>query len=297
MHVDLLTFNIGYSKTFANGPGISCWNFVKFCKSTKFNIYSKLESDLTFNVRNYKKFNSEADIFHWWSGDNEEFLAIALAERKKGKKIILGPNLFDATNPKRELEICKALKPDLILVVNNLIRSQLRQYINHKIEVFMTGPDYDLWVPSNNCNGRALWKGNHMHASKGFLFCQEIKKDHLNLDILGYPYLYRYPEHIKVASEYSCYVSTSLTETKSEAVLEQLAAGVPAITHPGVYISGVNYKTGIICERSLLDYSKAITRILGDKELRDELSMGAREYILTNFKKETLDSQYETYIR
>lgn len=288
--VNLLAFNYGYGN-FTNGPGISCWNFTKFCNK-KFNIFTKLKGDIkTSNIREYVPGN--VHYIHWWSGLTEEFFNIVKKEKKLGRKIILGPNLLDGTNPRKEIEICKELSPDLILVVNKEIKYNLKKYLNYKIEYFMTGPDYDLWTPRKEYTNKILWKGNPSHESKDLATAIELRKKIVDkINLMGYPSPYRYIEHIDEASSHAAYVCTSLSETKSEAVLEQLAAGVPAITHPKVFMMGSHYKTGIIVNKNLDELVSASLKILEDKSLREDLSIGARSFILENFNKNKLSEYY-----
>lgn len=292
--VNLLAFNYGYG-SFTNGPGISCWNFTKFC-NTKFNIFIKLKTDIiNDNVKNIKEYNNnKTNYVHWWSGLTEEFFNIVKKEKKQGKKIILGPNLFDGSNPDHEIKICKEIQPDLILVVNKEIKYKLKKYLNYKIEDFMTGPDYDLWVPpKDKYINKILWKGNTSHESKDISTALELRKKIVDkMEFIGYPYPYRYMEHVREASGYAGFVCTSLSETKSEAVLEQLAAGVPVITHPKVFMMGLHYKTGIIVNKNIEEFAQAALLLLESESLRTDLSIGAREFVLQNFKKETLSDYY-----
>jgi glycosyltransferase involved in cell wall biosynthesis len=288
--VNILAFNYGHGK-FTNGPGISCWNFSKFCNKN-FNIFTKLHGDIkTFDIKNYQTNNY--GVVHWWSGLTDEFLKIAKKERRNGKKIILGPNLLDGTNPEIEIKICREIHPDLILVVNKEIKYNLKKYLNYKIEVFMTGPDYDLWVPKKEYENKILWKGNSSHESKDIGMAIEVRKKIVDkITLMGYDKVYRYMEHVEEASKYAGYLCTSLSETKSEATLEQMAAGVPVITHPKVFMMGIHYKTGIVVNKNVDEMVRAAEKLLGDKELRRDLSDGARSYILENFKKEDLSNYY-----
>lgn len=288
--INLLAFNYGYGN-FTNGPGISCWNFSKFCIND-YNIFTKLYSDLkTKNISEY--IFDDTEYIHWWSGLDNNFLDIVKKEKKLGKKIIVGPNLIDGTSPYDEIKLCNEIQPDLILVVNKEIKFNLKKYLKYNIEEFMTGPDYDLWVPSNEYENIALWKGNSTHISKNFKMAIELKKKLVDkMKIIGYPYLYKYIEHVPLAGRYATYICTSLSETKSEAALEQMAAGVPVIANPRVFMMGEHYKTGIIVNDVLEEYLLACNKILNDSSLRKDLSYGAREFILSRFNKEKLDEYY-----
>lgn len=291
MNINLICFNYAYG-SFTNGPGISCWNFTKFCNQN-FNIYTVLKSDLeSKNIKEYNTNNS--NIVHWWSGLDQRIFSVIEKEKKIGKKLIIGPNLLDGVNPKLEIELCNKFKPDLILVVNKDIKYKLKKYLKYRIEEFMTGPDYDLWKPSNDIFNKILWKGNPSHESKDIGTALELQKKIVDkMDLIGYPSVYRYPEHIGRASRYAGFVSTSLSETKSEAVLEQMAAGIPCITHPGVFMMGQHYKTGIVVEKNIDAMAAAANRILEDRELREDLAYGARSFILENFSKEKLSEYYK----
>lgn len=294
--VNLLAFNYAYG-TFTNGPGISCWNFTKFCQN-KFNIYTKLKTDIiSSNIKNISTYNfKNSATVHWWSGMTDEFLNIVKKEKLNGKKIIVGPNLFDGTNPELEIKISKDIQPDLILVVNKQLKYKLKKYLNYKIEDFMTGPDYDLWMPTSfqERNNKILWKGNSKHESKDIEMALEIRKKIVDkIHLMGYPSTYRYMDHVDPAARYSVYLITSLSETKSEAVLEQLSAGVPVVSHPGVFMMGSHYKTGIVCNRDTEELAAAALNILNDRHLMEDLSLGARSFILENFKKENLNLYYQ----
>ena len=96
----------------------------------------------------------------------------------------------------------------------------------------------------------------------GFLGGEQLVEAYANSDILVFP---------------------SATETFGNVVLESLACGTPVI---GANAGGVktiikNMKSGILCEeKNANDFSNAITTMLTDEFLRNEMSVNGRSYAL-----------------
>ena len=74
--------------------------------------------------------------------------------------------------------------------------------------------------------------------------------------------------------------------------MEQWSAGVPSVTHPQVYLHGENYSTGIFISRDVDSYCEAISEIMENSELRKDLSLGARQYMLESFNPRLIVEQY-----
>ena len=108
---------------------------------------------------------------------------------------------------------------------------------------------------------------------------------------------YDYREHIECARRAYLYISTSLSETKGMALMEQWAAGVPSVTHPKIYQHGENYKTGIITNRDVNSYCEAICEIMNNNKLRNALSDGARGFVLSEFDPKLIVEQYFRIIK
>ena len=153
----------------------------------------------------------------------------------------------------------------------------------------------DRWHPSVESNAFVLWKGNCKHKVKDIEFALKLR-DRLSkyeFRIMGYPNPYNYLRHIDEAKSASLYINTSFSETKSQTLMESWASAVPSVTHPKIYLHGVNYETGIITNKSLDDYSEAISEIMDNKILRRNLSLGAREYAVSNFSNNILSKRYK----
>ena len=113
----------------------------------------------------------------------------------------------------------------------------------------------------------------------GFVGSHLIKKlDKYNFTFLGYPKPYSYVDHIDIARKSYLYFTTSISETKGMAVLEQLSAGVPCVTHKDIFQAGINYKTGIIVKRDINSYCNAIEEIMENVDLRNKMSKFAANY-------------------
>jgi glycosyltransferase involved in cell wall biosynthesis len=55
---------------------------------------------------------------------------------------------------------------------------------------------------------------------------------------------------------------------------------------------GCHYKTGIVVNKNIEEMVLAARKILEDKSLREDLSLGARDFVLQNFKKDQLSNYY-----
>lgn len=114
---------------------------------------------------------------------------------------------------------------------------------------------------------------------------------------MGYPKPYNYKKHIDKAKQAKLYINTSLSETKSQTLMESWASGVPPVTHPKVYLHGINYEIGIITNKTIEDYCEAITEVIENPVLRSGMSEGARVYCLNNFTESIACLNYYATIR
>tara|TARA_B100000131_G_C18117411_1_gene611736 strand:- start:2008 stop:2961 length:954 start_codon:yes stop_codon:yes gene_type:complete len=312
MKVCIIGFNIGRSKGFVNGPGTSLFNFVKFLnryQKCNVSVYTQLPSlealsgvpiRTIYDTNSIKKDILESDIVHCWSGMTKEVFDILLIARKNNKKIFLGPNLIDTVHLSKEAHFISEILPKKLFVVNNKIKKSVVK--KHKLNAEMikevvVGPDLEIWSPPDVYSDVVLWKGNSRHMVKDIGFGLEVSKrlGKYNFLFLGHPKPYDYNSHIGIARSSYVYFTTSISETKGMALLEQMAAGVPSVTHSKIYQNGVNYKTGIIAERTVDAYCKAIEEIVEDKELRESMSKYSSDYVKSNFDPEDLAKQAVRY--
>ena len=303
MKVCIIAFNLGNSNGFVNGPGMSLLNFVKFLKKHKncnISIYTQLRSSEKMDNVSINKINlsndlkSEilsSDIIHCWSGLTDVIHRVMLFAKKNNKKIFLGPNLIDTVNAELERKFLNTINPKRLFVVNKKLKikaSNVHDLSIDNISEIIVGPDTDIWRPPEKYSDQILWKGNSSHKVKDIGFGLKIAErlDKYKFLFLGHPNPYSYKEHIDTARSCYLYYTTSISETKGMAVLEQLSAGVPCITHPNIFQSGINYKTGIITKRNIDSYCEAIEEIMENSSLRESMSEFSSKYI-----KETYDSK------
>tara|TARA_B100001094_G_scaffold333431_1_gene412116 strand:- start:2358 stop:3296 length:939 start_codon:yes stop_codon:yes gene_type:complete len=307
MRLTILAFNFGPTKRFTNGPGMSLYNF---CKA----LSPHFEIDLFLDIKNevsipgvsfysskdcisYFKSIEKANIVHHWSG-----LTFELGKRVKeaniaGKKIILGPNLLDCVELEKEKKLLHNISFYKILSVNDRLKYSIsfNHDIHHQmIETFIVGPNLKMWAPSDGRDNFILWKGNANHHVKDVYFALKLKEKltKYNFNIMGYPKPYKYLEHIAEAKRARLYIGTSLSETKSQTLMESWASAIPSVTHPKIYLHGINYGTGIIASKNIDDYSEAISEIMDNPVLQKRLSEGAYQYCLDNFSYSALLEQY-----
>jgi glycosyltransferase involved in cell wall biosynthesis len=312
MKLTILAFNFGPTKSFTNGPGMSLYNF---CKA----MAHHCEIDLFLDLKNeekipgisfysskdseaYIKSVKEADLIHHWSG-----LTPRLSKRLKeasntGKKIILGPNLLDCVELEREKKLIEGINFYKILSVNDRLKYQIsfNHDIHHQmIETFIVGPDLDEWAPSLGKESFILWKGHTNPFVQDLSFALKLKEKltKYNFNIMGHPKPYNYKQHINQAKQAKLYINTSLSETKSQTLMESWASGVPSVTHPKVYLHGINYETGIITSKTEEDYEEAIAEIMENSILHSRLSDGAYQFCIDNFSKDALLRQYSDLIK
>jgi len=310
--VVILAFNVGRSGELVNGPGISLRNLLFFLKTfypkVSISIFTSYSvTDRVAGVRYFKINDSDSlrleikasDVVHCWSGLRDRFLEGVCLANKEGRPVILGPNLIDGVEYTAEQRFLDKINFDLLLTANPRLRYFLTKIhgLNFsKTDSFMVGPDLDLWTPPSKVGEYILWKGNGRNPVKDVRFAKRVSQNSrmqkYRFVFLGDEKRFDYKNCIGIASQARLYINTSLSETKGMAQLEQMAAGVPSVTHPKVYCHGENYVTGIVTNKTVDDYADAIEEIMEDNKLRKDLMAGSRSYIEENFLPQDIASKY-----
>lgn len=310
MKITIIGFNFGPTRTFTNGPGMSLYNFVHSIQKgrvalvevfTALPVEKEVAGIRFFSTKDTKRLRlsiRDADVVHHWSGIDESFVSIIKFATSLGKKIICGPNVLDTVQTEKENAYLADSKISLFLTVNNRLKyaiSKQHMIPISKMKTFAVGPDLDLWAPAED-RGTAgiLWKGNCRHKVKDVDFAFKVRDalPQYKFLFLGYPAPYEYHEHISVAKSAKVYINTSMSETKSQTLMESWASGVPSVTHPKIYMHGENYRTGIIASKTVADYAEAISEIMENKVLREGMSDGAISYCREHFSPLSLRDQY-----
>lgn len=310
MKITILAFNFGPTKSFTNGPGMSLYVFCKsLVKHFDIDLFTDISAEITLDglkqysskdIKSFKRSLKTSEIIHHWSGLTPSLFR--LMKMCRDKKVILGPNLLDCVEIDKERLYLNKISFHKLLSVNDRLKYNIafNHDIHHqKIETLIVGPDEDMWQPSVATDNFVLWKGNSKHKVKDINFALKLKNklNKYNFNIMGYPKPYNYLQHIDIAKRACLYVNTSISETKSQTLMESWASGVPSVTHPKVYLHGVNYETGIITNKTLDDYSEAITEIMENKILRNNLSDGAHQYVKDNLSEKSLIFYYYSIIK
>ncbi len=306
MEITFTAFNYGNAGRYVNGPGMCLVNLVSFLRkytNIKVNVFVYMETlhPGANRLREGEKLREaikRSDILHHWSGSTSNFKQAIRFANKLDKKVIIGPNVLDSVYLKQEIEFLKDINFNKILTVNARLKYILED--SHKIksdliEVFVVGPDIEVWSPVEEDNGKILWKGNSKQMVKDIDFGLNIAKKlpQYQFEFMGYPTPYRYDKHIEEAKKYHLYFTTSLSETMGLGLTEQWAAGIPSVTHPKIYLHGKNYETGIITNRDINSYCEAIIEIMENEFLHKRLSTGARNYMLSYFSGRRVAAIYE----
>lgn len=311
MKITFLTFNCGNAGRYVNGPGMCLANFVKILERNipdiEISIYSKLPSN-DKRVKSISDLNSvrkdieSSDIIHHWSGLDKVFKALCAYAKRFRKFVIVGPNVLDGVEFEKEIKYLDRKNYDKVITVNEKLKFSLGKI--HKIpkarlDILMVGPDLNIWKPSEKKNNKILWKGNSKQFVKDIKFALNIAKElkKYEFEFIGYPRPYIYEQHIEQARKAKLYFCTSLSETMSLTLCEQLACGIPAVTHPKIYFHGENYKTGIITNRTVADYCEAIEEIMENDNLYNTLSAGALKHIKKVFSDDKIISDYINIIK
>lgn len=310
MKIIILAFNYGYAGTVVNGPGMCLANLVKFLGQVRpdieVNVFSKLKvsKDIWPNIhslddrRKLSRSIIDADIVHLWSGMSPQLIKAVQFANKLYKKVIIGPNVIDTVELNRERNFLSQIKYDTILTPNGRLSFKICKDHNEtctKLRIFQVGPDLDLWEPSSEGDGTILWKGNGRQFVKDVKFAREVEKElggKYRFKFIGHPDPYDYFDHIEEAKKSKMVIITSLSETMGLALMESWCSGLPSVTHPKIYMHGVNYRTGIVTNRTIASYAEAIEEIMGNSILYEYLSLQCREFILNEFSAEKTVEKY-----
>lgn len=307
MKIVVLAFNIGPAKRFTNGPGMSLHNFVKSIGSrfkvdifTTLRVEQKIDSVNYYSIENIAQLKSSirsSDYVHHWSGISNHYAFGGKVANDFCKPLIIGPNVLDTVQKSDEKTLLNTVSPSYVLSVNDRLKYKISK--EHELDLsrmstFIVGPEMELWRPNGNDTGFIMWKGNSKHFAKDIDFGLKLEKalPQYNFKFIGHPSPYLYSDHIDLAKSASLYVGTSISETKSQTLMESWASGVCSVTHPKIYLHGKNYETGIITNKTIEDYSEAIIEIMEDERLRGNLRAGAYEYAVENFSSEVLFLTY-----
>lgn len=313
--ITILAFNFGNAGRYANGPGICLFNFATFLnklnEDIKVNIFTALPTRFSIpgvNIRslyNHKdvcKAIDRSDIVHHWSGLIYEFSKYIKYANSQNKFVVVGPNVLDCVEFDSEKKLLDNIQFNKVLTVNERLRFLISN--RHKIklsdiDIFMVGPDINLWKPSEVKSNKILWKGNSKQFVKDIGFALRVQKKlpQYEFEFIGHPKPYNYFDHIEQARQAKLYFTTSLSETMGLGLVEQWAAGIPSVTHPKIYLHGISYQTGIITNRSVDDYCEAIVEIMENDSLYNELSIGAQNYAYWNFADHIVITNYLNIVR
>lgn len=301
--VTILSFNVDNIKNYSNGPGMCLLNFVNILQehNIRVNLFSKLPTKNPFVMKLDDSVLSclrKSDLVIQWSGLDPNIKRYVLIANKMKIPVILGPNLIDGVAIEKEKQYLDRIKYSAILVVNPKIKDSVikKHNINEdKIFDFMIGPDLKLWTPCQEKDNTILWKGNSKQYVKDIDFALELEKQlpQYKFKFIGYPQPYNYYEHIDEARKSKIQIVTSISETMGLAGLEGLASGLPLISHPKVFISGVNNETGIITSKNINSFKKAIIKIMEDEQLYLYMSKNATSYVQDNFSNNKI---YEKFL-
>jgi glycosyltransferase involved in cell wall biosynthesis len=313
MKITIIGFNLGPTKAFTNGPGMSLYNFVSSIRNhslvevfTALPVEKEIDGVRFFSIKDVKRLRlsvREADVVHHWSGIDGRFVNIMKFAASLGRSAVCGPNVIDTVQIEKEKTYLAAANISLFLTVNDRLKYVISKQHNIStlnIKTFIVGPNLGLWAPAEE-RGTAgiLWKGNCHHKVKDVEFGLKVRDalPQYKFLFLGHPAPYEYYEHISVAKTAKLYINTSISETKSQTLMESWASGVPSVTHPKIYMHGENYRTGIITAKTVEDYAEAISEIMENETLRKDLSMGAVYYCRENFSEKSIREQYSLLIK
>jgi hypothetical protein len=308
MKVVFLTFNYGLAGKYVNGPGMCLVNFVDILKRQKdinVVIFSQLQNALypTEGLSDTKLIRKEiesADIVHHWSGLDAKFANLCTYAKNIGKRVIVGPNVIDCVKIDEEKAYLSLSGFDKLLTVNDRIILKTKSTHGLTSDKFLIGPDLNLWKPLKikHRNNNILWKGNGRQPVKDVDFALKLsqKLREYSFTFIGHPKPYNYLNHIPQAKGQKLFIATSISETMGLAMLEQMAAGIPVVTHPKIYFPIENYKQGICTSKDLDSYASAIKEIMLDSKMYKYMSEEAASYVHEYFSDQNTIKRYYTFL-
>lgn len=302
MNIVFIAFNYAQAGKVVNGPGMCLENFTDMLhqySDHSIDIFTEIPHrskniNRLHHKDKFKKKIAKADLVIHWSGLTPLCCDASRLASSLGKRLFLGPNLIDTVEYLKEERFLKTVNFEKILTVNERLKYRIIKHYNlplKAVKVFLVGPNPDIWFPTKGTDGTILWKGNSKQFVKDIDFAlavQDKLKDKYEFKFIGYPQPYEYKHHIADAKRSKLYISTSLSETMGLSLVEQWAAGIPSVTHPKIYMHGINYLTGIITNRTVEDYVEAIEEIMENDRLYRQLSLGARKFVEGRFSCEAV---------
>tara|TARA_B100001027_G_C16236033_1_gene317049 strand:- start:105 stop:1079 length:975 start_codon:yes stop_codon:yes gene_type:complete len=309
-NIVILAFNVGYNCDIVNGPGISLMNLIKFCSifapNVRFSVFSTfpckeaVSNAVFYKISNKKELVNKikgANVVHCWSGLKQSYVnAIKIANNSK-IPVIIGPNLYDTVNLSVEKQFDEQVEYKVVLSANPALRFSIAKAHDVDLSVvssFMVGPDPAIWTPKAEKSQDVLWKGNGRQPVKDLAFAKRVAKKlpEYNFIFMGDKNPYNYMDHIDSASKAAIYINTSASETKGMAQLEQMSAGIPCISHPGVFECGRHYETGFVINKTIDGYVEAVRELMLNPQLRAALGVGAKKYINKNYSPQDIVLKY-----
>jgi glycosyltransferase involved in cell wall biosynthesis len=311
MRIVFIAFNYAHAGRVVNGPGMCLENLTNMLH--KYGSHTiDIFTEIPHRSRNINRIHHKdklqdkirkADLVIHWSGLTPLCCSASQLASSLGKRLILGPNLIDTVEYLKEERFLKTVNFEKILTVNERLKYRIINKYRLPLraaDVLLVGPDLDIWFSTPGNDGTILWKGNSSQFVKDIDFAlavQDKLKDKYDFKFIGYPQPYEYKHHIADAKRSKLFISTSLSETMGLSMVEQWAAGIPSVTHPKIYLHGINYFTGIITNRTVDDYVEAIEEIMEDDLLYQQLSLGARKFVEERFSHEAVLRNFEKVIK
>lgn len=313
--ITFFAYNMGAHSVLVNGPGISLRNFLTFLRKEipklsvsvflNFPTEDKIEGVSIYSISKKQALKDEvksSDLVHCWSGLKYKFINAIKVANDLSKPVILGPNLLDCEYQNSEKEFLQSIQFDYLLSANPDLKTRLADTYNISkgiISDFMVGPDLDIWKLELSPDNYILWKGNADQAVKDIDFAKKVAKKlpQFNFLFLGEGQKYGYFDHISVASKAAVYINTSAHETKGLAQLEQMAAGVPSVTHNKIYCCGIDGETGYVTDRDVESYAFAVNKIMSDDSSRQAMRYASRQYVEDNFSSSKIVQKYMEIIK
>jgi glycosyltransferase involved in cell wall biosynthesis len=119
---------------------------------------------------------------------------------------------------------------------------------------------------------------------------REAKESGIDVQFLGSLPNYELPSELNRSE---IFVLPSSYEGHPKALLEAMACGLPVIGTdvPGIREVIDHGQTGYLCQPTPEDVKRAITQVLGDKELSRQMGERARQFVVENYSIEKVLEQ------